>query len=67
MKKQVVEKKQYTVEITELVVNILTVEASSREEAHAKAIERFQQSDGGTYFADSDIVSVSVDGEDIDF
>jgi len=59
--------KQYIVEISELVVNILTVEASSQKEAHAKAIERFQQSDGGTYFADSDIVSVSVDGEDIDF
>jgi hypothetical protein len=30
-------------------------------------MERFQQSDGGTYFANSDIISVSVDGEDIDF
>lgn len=60
-------KKEYTVEITELVVNILTVEASSQKEAHAKAMERFQRSDGGTYFADSEIVSVSVDGEDMDF
>lgn len=60
-------KKQYTVEITELVESLLTVEASSQKEAHAKAMERFQQSDGGTYFADSDIVSVSVDGEGIDF
>lgn len=59
--------KEYIVEITELVDNILTVEASSPKEAHAKAMERFQQSDGGTYFANSDIISVSVDGEDIDF
>ncbi len=59
--------KQYVVEITELVASILTVEASSQKEAHAKAMERFQQSDGGTYFADSDIVSVSVDGENIDY
>lgn len=59
--------KQYVVEITELVASILTVEASSREEAHAKAMERFQQSDGGTYFAESDIVAVYVDGQSIDF
>ena len=59
--------KQYVVEITELVASILTVEASSQKEAHAKAMERFQQSDGGTYFADSDIVSVSVDGQSIDY
>jgi hypothetical protein len=59
--------KQYIVEISELVSNILTVEASSQKEAFAKAMEWFQLSDGGTYFADSDIVSVSVDGEDMDF
>lgn len=59
--------KQYVVEITELVASILTVEASSQKEAHAKAMERFQQSDGGTYFAESDIVAVYVDGQSIDY
>lgn len=60
-------KKQYTVEITELVASLLTVEASSKKEAQAKAMELFQQSDGGTYFAESDFVAVYVDGEAMDF
>lgn len=56
--------REYTVEIFETVTNIITVNASSKKEAYLKAVNAFQQSDGGTYFADSEVHDVLIDGQD---
>jgi len=58
--------REYTVEIWENVTNLITVSASSKKEAYLKAVNVFQQSDGGTYYADSEVTCVSVDGDVIE-
>lgn len=55
--------REYTVEIIETVTNIITVNASSRKQAYLMAVYAFQLSDGGTYFADSEVHDVLIDGE----